>query len=155
MRLTYETGVATLVQFIIASLFILVSQIGSTAASCLKDHGNCVVNTITAIIFFIVVSVVFGAIWIIGYAAQDRRSRRLSRLLICAEGFIGLLALFSLKLNLHTHSIPGFVASIGALVMSIWILTLAFRLMRAGNSRVVSRQRPRQRSRKPPANPDV
>jgi len=157
MRLKYETGVATLIQFIIASFFILVSQIGSTATSCLKDHRNCVINTITAIIFFIVVSLVFGAVWFIGYAAQDRRSKRLSRLLICAEGFITLLALFSLKLNLHTHSIPGLVASLGALAMSIWILTLAFRLLRAGGGRVVnhSRSRPRQRIRKPPVSPAV
>lgn len=145
VKLKYETAVATFIQFIIASLFILFSQLGSTVTGCFKDGTNCVINIITAIIFFILVSVVFGSIWLLGYLAQERRSRRLAQLLIGAEGVIGLLGLFSLKLNLHSGNVFGLLASIGVALFAAWIILLAWRLMKAGGGRVVTRQRRRRR----------
>lgn len=149
MRFKYETGVATLVQFIISSLFILVTQTGSSVNGCLKKGNDCVNNLIVSIVFFTVVSIVFGFIWLVGYTAQDRRSRRLALLLICMQGFLGLLALFSLKLNLHSHNTPGIIGSVGLLLLSAWILTVAFRLVRAKGGRVVARQTGRRRRRHP------
>jgi len=146
MKLTYQTGVATMIQFILVSLFVLASQVGSTITTCHKDSGNCVSNLITSIIFYILAAVVFGSIWVIGYTAQSRRSRRLAQLLICAEGFIGLLALFSLKLNLHSSNVFGFIASLAMALLAGWIVIVAVRLMRAGGGRVVNRPRERNRS---------
>lgn len=145
MKLTYQTAVATLIQFIVVSLFTIGSQIGSVVTTCHKDGGNCVSNLITSIIFYILVAVIFGIIWLIGYGAQSRRSKRLAQLLICSEGFIALLALFSFKLGLRSHNILGLLASLAMLALTVWIITLAFRLMRAGGGRVVARQRARHR----------
>lgn len=144
MRLTYQTGVATLIQFILVSFFTLGSQTVSTISDCSKDGSNCIIKVITAIVFYIVVAVFFGIIWILGYTAQTRRSKRWTQLLICSEGFVFLLAAFSLKLNLHSRSTSGAVASFFMLVMTTWILSLAFRLLRSGGARV-TRQRTRPR----------
>ncbi|HEY5441908.1 MAG TPA: hypothetical protein VIJ68_00015 [Candidatus Saccharimonadales bacterium] len=144
MKLTYQTGIATLIQFLLVTLFTLLSQVGSVVSTCHKNDGNCVSNLLTSLIFYILAGVVFGSIWLIGYAAQSRRSKRLAQLLICAEGFIGLLALFSIKLNSHSRNAAGLIASFGMLVLSAWIVTLAFRLMRSKGGRVVNRQRIRR-----------
>jgi hypothetical protein len=143
MRLTYQTSVATFIQFVIVSLFTLVSQTVSTVSSCRQSSNDCIGNLSLAIIFYIVVALFFGAIWLIGYGAQARRSRRLAQLLICIEAFLALLALFSIKLNSNSRSAQGLIASFGMLVMAAWVASLAFRLMRAGPSRVVNRQRRR------------
>jgi hypothetical protein len=147
MKFKYETGIMTFVQFIVSSLFVLVTQFGSTTISCFKHGNECVSNIITSLLFFIVVSVTFGIIWLIGFAAQDRRSRRLAQLLICVEGMVGLIALFSVKLNLHTHNFFGLIGSLGLSAMALLIVRLAWRLMKGGGGRIVSKQRPRQRHR--------
>ena len=143
MRLTYQTSVATFIQFVFVSLFTLASQTVSTVSSCHQNGNDCVGNLAIAIIFYIIVAVMFGAIWLIGYGAQSRRSRRLAQLLIGIEAFLGLLALFSIKLNTHSRSAAGLFASFGMLVLAAWIISLSFRLMRAGSGRVVNRQRRR------------
>lgn len=143
MKLTYETAVASLVQFIIVSLFILITQLGSSVTSCVQGN-DCLTSIVTSVLFFLLASIVFGAIWLIGTAAQSRRSRRLAQLLICIEIVLGLMALFSIKLNSHSRNVLGLIASFGMLVISGWVISLAFRLMRAGGGRVVHR-RSRQR----------
>ena len=148
MKLTYETSVATFIQFIIVSLFILGTQLGSSVTGCFKSSAtDCITNLITSLIFFLLAAISFGFIWLLGYAAQNRRSRRLAQFLIAVEGFIGLLALFSIKLNSGSRSASGLIASFGVLVMAGWIVSLAFRLMRAGTGRVVT---PQRRRRRPP-----
>ena len=152
MKLKYETGVATFIQFIIASLFVLATQFGSATVGCFKNSHDCVSNIIVSILFFIVVSFTFGFIWFVGYFAQERRSRRMAQLLIAIQGMFGLLALFSIKLNLHSHNIFGLLGSLGLLAMSVWIISLAFRLMGSGGGRVVVKQRGRARRRRPTTN---
>jgi hypothetical protein len=148
MKLTYQTGVAAFIQFVLVSLFTLISQAVSTVNTCSQSGSDCLGNVLTSIIFYILVAIVFGAIWLIGYGAQSRRSKRLAQLLICIEAFFALLALLSIKLNSHSRSASGLLASFGLLVLSAWVLTLAFRLMRAGPGRVVpSRSRARSRRR--------
>lgn len=142
MTLRYETGIATFIQFILASLFILVTQIGSSVVTCFKDSANCVGNLFPSIIFFILIAVIFGVIWLIGFAAQDRRSKRLAQLLILIEGAFALLALLSIKLNASSRSLLGLIGSFSMLVLSVWIISLAGRLRRAGQGRVVGRRRP-------------
>jgi hypothetical protein len=115
--------------------------------TCHKDGSDCISNTIVSIIFFMLVVAWFGAVWLLGYAAQDRRSKRLAQLLICAEAFIALIALFNAK---HHTDILGLITSIIDLALAAWIILLAFRLIRAGGGRVVTKQRPRQRRHKTP-----
>ena len=145
MKLTYETGIGTLIQFILLTFLTFASQVGSVVTTCRKDGDNCVGNLITSLILYLLVAFVFGAIWIVGFGAQSRRSRRLAQLLICIEGFIALVSLFSLKLNLHSKSVFGITASASILVIALWIVLLSFRLMRAGGGRVVHQGRSRQR----------
>jgi hypothetical protein len=148
VKLTYQTGIATFIQFLALSFLTLASQLVSVVTTCHKDGSNCISNLITSTILYILVAVVFGSIWLIGSGAQSRRSRRLAQLLICTEGFIGLVALFSLKLSLHGKNVIGIVASSGILALAVWIIILAFRLMRSGGGRVVTQGGNRRRQRK-------
>jgi hypothetical protein len=124
-----------------------VNQLNSIVTTCRKDGSDCVSNTIVSIIFFMLVVAWFGAVWLLGYAAQDRRSKRLAQLLICAEALIALVALFNAR---HHTDFLSLITSIIDLVLAAWIIVLAFRLMRSSGGRIVSKQRPRQRKRRTP-----
>jgi uncharacterized membrane protein YsdA (DUF1294 family) len=144
MRLTYQTGVGTLIQFLLLSFLTLGSQAVSAVTTCSQNNGDCVSNLITSIIFYILVAIVFGAIWLLGYSVQSRRSKRLAQLLIAIEVVIALGALFSIKISVHqaNKNVFALIVSFLVLVLAAWIITLAFRLMRAGGGRVVvARQR--------------
>lgn len=84
----------------------------------------------------------FGAIWILGAIAQERRSRRLAFVLMCAEGLVALVALFNAKH--HTDALSLFTSVID-LFLALWIIVLALRLMRASGGRVTSGGRRRRR----------
>ena len=148
MRLTYETGKGTLIQFILLSFLNIATALNSIIAGC-RHSDQCMSNTITSIIFYLLIVAWFGGIWMLGYMAQDRRSKRLAQLLICVELFVALIALFNAK---HHTDVLGLLTSVADLGLALWIVTLAFRLMRAGPGRLVKRsadsQRPRER-RKP------
>jgi len=141
VKLTYETAIATFIQFIVLSLLQIVNGIYSVATTCSSDGGDCVSNMISSLIFFILISIGVAAVWLLGFAAQDRRSKRLARLLIAIEGFIALIELFDAK---HYTDFLGLFTSLVGLVMALWIISLAFRLMRSGGGRVVARQRRRR-----------
>lgn len=144
MKLTYQTGISTLIQFVVMALFTFISQLFSVVSTCRTDSSNCISNLITSTVLYVLVGVVFGVIWLIGLAAQDRRSKRLAQLLICIEGLIALIALFSLKLSLHHNkSIPGLLASLCIATLAIWTVTLAWRLTRSGGQRITSGRRRR------------
>lgn len=144
MKLKYETAVATLIQFILLSFLGIANGMNSVISTCRHQSSDCVSNIIVSIIFFILTACWFGLIWVIGYTAQDRRSKRLAQLLICAEAFIALIAFFNAKHHTDALSLLTSVVDLG---LAIWIITLAFRLMRARGGRVVTKQRARQRKR--------
>jgi hypothetical protein len=148
MRLTYETATATLIQFIVLGLLNIANGLDSIVTTCHHTGGDCVGNIFSSLIFYILTVGWFGMVLVVGYAAQESRSKRLAQLLIAAEGLIGLVALFNIKLNLAYHS--GFLSlgtSVVDLLLAIWIITLAYRLMRAGGKRITPRQRSRKRQR--------
>jgi|SRR5665213_3460880 len=147
MKLTHQTGIATLIQFITLSFLGMANGGNSVVTTCRHDGTNCVSNLIVSLIFFILTVVWFGAVWLLGYTAQERRSRRLAQLLIAAEAFIGLIAFFNAK---HHTDALGLFTSLVDLILVAWIVSLAVRLMLAGNTRIVSKQRPRNRQRKNP-----
>jgi len=147
MRLTYETGTATLIQFIVLGLLNIADAIQSVIATCLHSGSSCVGNLLSSAIFYFVIVIWFGIILTLGFAAQQGRNKRLAQLLICAELAVAVVALYNIKLDLSYHN--GFLSLITSLVdvlLSIWVISLAFRLMKASGSRVVRRQR---RSRDP------
>ncbi|HTB49327.1 MAG TPA: hypothetical protein VK712_04570 [Verrucomicrobiae bacterium] len=144
MKLTYQTAVATLIQFIVLSFLGIANGLNSVVSTCRHDGSNCVSNLLVSLIFFILTVVWFAAIWVLGYSAQERRSKRLAQLLIIAELLIALIAFFNAK---HHTDILSLTTSLIDLLLAIWIITLAFRLMRAGSTRIVSKQRPRERRR--------
>lgn len=146
MKLTYQTGIGTMIQFILLSFLTLASQVVTVISACTKENGNCLQDLSIAIIFYILVAVLLGTIWLIGLGAQHRRSRRLAQLLICAEGLVALIALFSLKLSLHGgKNILGLTISGGIFLLAIWIISLAYRLMKASGGRVSSGGQRRRR----------
>ncbi len=143
MKLRYETGVATLVQFIVMGMLNLLYAIFSSVHSCVKGL-ECGSDTLLAIIYFVLISLWFGFVAILGYAAQDKRSKRLSQILIITEGLIALIALFNFK---HYADYFGLVISIVDVAFAIWVIVLAFRLMRSGGGRITTSPRARARKR--------
>lgn len=145
MKLRYETGVATMIQFIVIGMLNLFYALYTSVHSCLK-HDQCFSNSMLSVVFFILIAIWFGFVAALGYAAQERRSKRLSQVLIIAEGLVAMVALFNLK---HYADYFGLVISIIDLGFALWVAVLAFRLMRSGGARITAKsaQRPRQRKK--------
>ncbi len=142
IKLTYQTGIATLVQFITLSLFGFANGLDSVISTCHSTKGDCVINLLVSLVFLILTMLWFGFVWVLGVTAQDRRSRRLAQALIAAEAAIALVAAFNAR---HHTDILSLVTSLLDFVLAIWIISLAYRLIRSGGARIVTKQRPRQR----------
>lgn len=148
MRFKYEIGIITLVQFIALSLLSLANALNSIISTCVNSSGQCIENMIPSIILFIVITVWFAYIWILGYTVQERRGRKLSALLIGSEFITAMVALFSVK---HHTDWLSFGTSVIDLVFAAWVILLACRVFLAGDSRVVSHRRiSGRRRRRPP-----
>jgi uncharacterized membrane protein HdeD (DUF308 family) len=148
MKLSYETGTATLIQFMVLGVLNIFNGLNSIVATCRSGH-DCVTNALVSAILYILLVGWFAILWVLGYMAQERRSKLLAQMLIAAEGLVALVALFNVK---HHNDLIGLVTSVVDLVLALWIITLAFRLMLSGGQRVVKtgrsgRNRPRQRKR--------
>ena len=136
MRLRYETGVGTIAQFIIMGFLNFINAIFSGVSGCTNSSANdCVSNIILSLLFLILITVWFGFLAILGYAAQDKRSKRLALILLGAESLVALVALFDAK---HHPNILGLLTSLIDAALAIWIAVLAYRLWRSGGGRVVS-----------------
>lgn len=144
MKLTYQTATATLIQFITLSFLGLANGANSVATTCHHDGSNCISNLIVSIIFFILTACWFGCVWVLGYAAQEQRNKYLTLALIGAEGLIMLIAYHNAT---HHTDLVGLVTSLVDLLLAVWIITLAFRLLRSGGKRITTAQRPRKRQR--------
>lgn len=142
MKLTYQTGIATLIQFVALTLLNVGTGAVSVVSSCHNGGGDCVSNLIVSLIFFMLLAGWFACVWVLGYMAQQQRSRRLAQLLIAAEVLIAMVALFNAK---HHTDPLSLATSIIDFCLSIWVILLAFRLMRSGGARIVAHQRPRRR----------
>lgn len=142
MKLKYETAVATLIQFVVLTFLNIATGLTSVVSTCRSDSSSCVSNLLVSLIFFLLISVWFGFIWILGYAAQDRRSKHLARLLIAAEALIALVALFSVR---HHNSGLSLATSLIDLALALWVITLAYRLSKADGGRIMTKSRGRQR----------
>jgi O-antigen/teichoic acid export membrane protein len=140
MKITYETALATRLQFILISFLGIPNALNSIITTCKDSHSDCFANTFLSLIYFILIVAWFGFLWILGFAAQDRRSKRLALLLIACEGLVLLVSLFNAR---HHNDILGLLTSIIDGVLAAWIILLAWRLQKAGGGRVVAKQRGR------------
>jgi len=145
MRFRYETGVITLVQFIVLSLLSLVNSLYSIISTCINHSSPCVENMIPSILLYILIAVWFGIVWLLGYTAQERRTRKWVVLLMGAEFAIAMVALFSIK---HHSDWLGAITSTIDLIFAVWVIVLAFNLFRSGGGRVVAHSRGAQRRRR-------
>ena len=141
MKLRYETGIATLIQFVTLTLLNVGTGLVSIVIGCRTGIGNCVVNSFSSIVFFILIALWFGFVWILGFAAQERRSKRLAQALIAAEALIFLVALFNAR---HHIDALGLLTSIVDCVLAIWVMYLSFNLIKAGPHRIVKKSSERR-----------
>jgi uncharacterized membrane protein len=144
MKLKYQTGIATMIQFITLSFLGIANGANSVVATCRHDNTDCVSNLIVSIIFFILTALWFGAVWILGAMAQESRNKRLALLLIGAEGMIALVASFNAK---HHNDLLGLVTSLIDLALAVWIIILAWRLLTSDGKRITSGGGRRRRRR--------
>ena len=140
----YQVSTIALIQFIAMSLFGIANAINSIVVACKANDGSCGSSTFTSLVYFLLIVGWFAVLWVLAFTAQQTRSRKLAFLLMGAEGLVAMIALF----NANNHvDLLGLVTSVVDLVLAIWIILLAMRLLHAGNTRLVVKQ-PRRRRRK-------
>ncbi len=127
-----------MIQFIVLSLLGVANGLNSVVTTCRNDHGDCVSNLIVSLIFFLLTAGWFAFVWLVGFTAQERRSRRMAQLLIAVELLIALVALFNAR---HHTDILGLGTSIIDFGFAAWVISLAWRLMQSDGGRVVARKR--------------
>ncbi|GAC1501138.1 MAG: hypothetical protein NVS1B10_05160 [Candidatus Saccharimonadales bacterium] len=142
MKLKYQTAVATLIQFVSLTFLGFLNGLNSIVTTCHRDGTNCVSNLLVSIIFFIFTAIWFGTIWLLGSSAQLTRNKRLAQILILAEAFIALIAFFNAR---HHTDILSLVTSLIDVLLAVWIITLAYRLMKADGKRITKSNRTRKR----------
>lgn len=143
VKLKYETGIATVIQFIVLGLLNIVDGFNSVITTCNTDNSSCLSNLFVSIIFFLLIMCWFAFICLLGFMAQEKRSKRFAQALIGAEALVAIVAIFNIK---HHDDFLSLFTSVADLLLAIWISTLAFRLMRSGGKRITG-----QRSRRRPS----
>lgn len=141
MRLTYQTGIAALVHLGVITVFNVLNGITSSARQCSANSSGCVGDIVVAMIYFMLITMWFTAVWILAAAAQERRGRKLAFILIGCEFLIFSVALF----NARSNSGLEFVTSIVNALLAAWVGILAIRLFIHGGGRVTSSGRARRR----------
>jgi len=145
MRLTYETGPATLIQFIVLAFLNILNAIYSIIATCSNGSNttaNCATNALSSVVFYLLIVFWFGIISAVGFAAQNKRSKKMAQILIAVELSVLVVAAFNIKLGISNHNNAlSMFTSLLDLILSAWIITLAYRLMKARGRRVVNRRR--------------
>ncbi|HVV66790.1 MAG TPA: hypothetical protein VHB72_01810 [Candidatus Saccharimonadales bacterium] len=140
----YEVSIITFVQFVLLSFLSLASSISSIVSTCVHDSGSCVENMLPSIILFILIAVWFGFVWVLSYSVQERRSRKLTAVLIIAEIGIAGIAYFSVKHH-NNNDWLSVITSIIDFVLALWVIVLAARIFMAGGGRAGSQRRRRRR----------
>lgn len=144
MKLTYQVGIATLIQLGIMSLLNIANGVVSAGQQCVQNSSDCPGDIITSLLYFMVITIWFTFLWILSAAAQERRSRKLAFIVIGGEFLVFAVALFNTHSNIH-NNILGFITSIIDAALAAWVILLGIRLFIAGGSRVTSSARSRRR----------
>lgn len=142
MRLTYQAGIAALIQLAVMTLLNVLNGVYSTVQQCTNASNDCVGNIITSMLYFMILTFWFAFLWILGATAQDRRSRKLAIILIGAEFLVFGVALFDAR---HHTYLLGLVTSLTDALLAAWVMWLGLRIFIAGGGRVTGSTRSRQR----------
>lgn len=148
MRLRYNTGQATVVQFIVVMLLGFVTNAISLAGSASRDEGSFATDLLLTVFILILQAFWLGFLCVVGFAAQDKRNRSLALLLIGLEGITFMVALFNAR---HPGNPVALMASLLHMAIAIYVAFMAFNIYRARGKRIVSRPkqavagRPRRR----------
>src|SRR5665213_3512971 len=134
-RLTQQTAVISMVQFITIMILGVPNTLVNIIATCHSDSSNCVSNMIVTIIFYLMTAGWFGIIMILGYTAQKKRSRQFAIILIGFE-LITLVVAWYIDFPHDTNWLAKATSLIDGL-LSVWVIYLAMRLVIAGNKRIV------------------
>lgn len=135
MRIRYETGVATFVQFIIGAGLSFINGVASIASGCRGANGaDCVSNAFVSLILIILVIAAYGFLLGLGYVAQDRRSSRLALFLMGCEAFAILIFLFDAK---HAPGLVDKITNALSALVALWVIYVSWRLYRARGGRIV------------------
>ena len=144
MHLRYETGIATLVQFIVATLLSFLNGGASIISTCHSSSaGECASNALVSLILIILTVIWLGILLALGYTAQERRSGNIAKVLIAAESLSALVYLFDAKQSPATSDR---ITNAVAFILAVWVILLAWRLSRAKGGRIVKAARTRHRS---------
>ena len=139
MRIRYETGTATFVQFIIGAGLSFISGVASIIGGCRGAGGaDCVSNAFVSLILIILTVTAFGFLLGLGYVAQERRSSRLAALLIGCEAFAMLIFLFDAR---QSPAVVDKLTNAISFIVAAWVAFVAVQLYRARGGRIVRRHR--------------
>ena len=145
MRIRYETGVATFIQFIIGTALSFMSGGASIVSGCRGNSGaDCATNAFVSLILIIMTVVAYTFVLGLGYVAQERRSSRLALALIGFELLAALIFLFD---ALHSPDILGKLINFVSLAVAAWVTYIAWNLYRAKGARIVRKRQPRTQHR--------
>jgi len=139
MKLTYQTGIAALIQLGVMTALNILNGLVSSVQQCTNNSGDCVSNIIVSMLYFMVLTIWIAAVWICASAAQTQRSRKLALTLMLAEFLIFAVATFDAKHNMH-NSVLGFITSIIDAVLAVWVFLLASRIFIHGAARVTRKR---------------
>jgi len=142
VTIRYQTGIAALIQFITMTVLNFVNGTVSSVQECTTANNDCLGGIILNLLFFLLITFWFAFLSVMGYAAQDRRSKRVAQILMGAEILVALVALFDAK---HAPDLLGLLTSLVDAALAIWVAFLAFRLVRANGGRVVTTSTGRHR----------
>lgn len=145
MHLRYETGIATLIQFIIAVALSFITGLTSIIGSCTTGNNPvCVGNTLVSLVLIILIVFAFGAVLVLGYAAQERRSSRLAIILMIIEACAALGYIFDAQ---HTSNIIDRLSDLLIFLVIVWVILITWRLATSKGGRIVKNHRRRRVNR--------
>lgn len=140
----YRLSTIAFIQFIAMCFLGIANGVYSIISTCIQ-HDDCVSNSLVSVVYWLLIAVWFGFLWILAYSAQDKRNKRFAQILIAAQSLVALVSAFNAK---HHPDIIGLITSITDLVLALWIILLAIRLLRAKGGRVVAKQTGQARRRR-------
>jgi len=142
MRVRYETGVATLIQFAAGTILAILSGGASVISDCLHQPGvDCATNTFVTLLLIILTAGALAVLAILGYTVQARRSPKLAYILMMIEAGAALIYLFDAK---QSQSLVDRATNFLSFLLAAWVIWVAWQLARAKGGRIVKPQ-PRHR----------
>lgn len=133
----YQVSIIAFVHFLAMCFLGIANGAYSIVTTC-QQYNDCLSNALVSVVYWLLIAAWFGFLWILAYAAQEKRNKRLAQLLIACELLVAFIAYYNAK---HHPDPIGLITSIVDIVFALWVALLAFRLMRAKGGRVVAKQR--------------